>query len=89
MTDVETLTFDGIDNGQAFGDEDDHIVREDVNPLQQVFNACDHNGDGYVKIADLVALAQKYAQQSGNGEVSPATFFDGFTYFFYRFYCFE
>ena len=89
MTDVETLTFDGIDNDQAFGDEDDHIVREDVNPLQQVFNACDHNGDGYVKIADLVALAQKFAQQSGNGEVSPATFFDSFTYFFYRFYCFE
>ena len=89
MTDVETLTFDDIDNDQAFGNESDHIVREEVNPLQQVFSACDYNGDGYVKIADLVALAQKYAQQSGNGEVRKTTFLYVFTYSFYIFYCFD
>ena len=37
--------------------------------LKPVFDACDFNKDGYVKIHDLVKLGQQHTGSGGNGEV--------------------
>ena len=40
------------------------------NYLKPVFEACDHNGDGYVKIQDLIELGQQYTAVDGtSGDV--------------------
>lgn len=36
--------------------------------LKPVFEACDHNGDGYVKVQDLIDLGQKYSAVNGAKE---------------------
>ena len=74
MSDVETLQLGHqADDGSHFDEYGSHY--EEVNPLQHVFNACDYNGDGFVKISDLLSLAKEYANESETGNEVSVFFF--------------
>ena len=50
------------------------VVEDTMGHLKSVFDACDQNGDGFVKTADLLRLVQQHTDTAS--EVNNEIFFN-------------
>ena len=57
---VATYSGDLLDSAEDVEDEVDENNNGFLINLKPVFEACDYNGDGYVKVQDLIDLGQQY-----------------------------